>query len=479
MAVSISPSGDYSKRESAASAKVLKRLTALREQAAAENWTFEVGYTAALDFSLSQITGMVPPEDWQEQARRQNVAAESMKQPLPPSVGACDATASSFSWVDQGCVTPIRDQGSCGSCWAFGTHAAFEGSYAVINQDLVDTAEQQTLDCSGVGSCAGGWWAFQYLVDTGSTAETDYPYTAQDGTCQTGVQSLYTAAAWGYVDPSVEIPSVDALKGALCDYGPIAVAVTATPAFQGYTSGVFNEHSSATVNHAVTLVGWDDSMQAWRIKNSWGTAWGEAGYMWIAYDSNQIGYGAAWVQATIGAPTCQDGPTLIAQQQFNWPDQLQINTNANVTSVTFTLPQEMFVSVVAESSAALVSGSGPAQFQTGLYIDPTPNVMWTVSYRRGTLPATNQPVPVHTSMVMKLGAGIHTFYWKLWVAGFTVQFDSGTLTATAVPCSMGGQVTATLEAGAAQQVEEKDGLLIMSRPAGPELSVTVDNKAGS
>jgi hypothetical protein len=100
MAVSISPSGDYSKRESAASAKVLKRLTALREQAAAENWTFEVGYTAALDFSLSQITGMVPPEDWQEQARRQNVAAESMKQPLPPSVGACDATASpSAGWI--------------------------------------------------------------------------------------------------------------------------------------------------------------------------------------------------------------------------------------------------------------------------------------------------------------------------------------------------------------------------------------------
>ncbi len=190
---------------------------------------------------------MVAPEDWQEQARRQNVAAESMKQPMPPSIGACDATASSFSWVDEGRVTPVRDQGSCGSCWAFGTHGAFEGSYAVINQDLVDTAEQQTLDCSGAGSCGGGWWAFKYLVDTGSTDETDYPYTAQDGMCQTNVQSLYTAAAWGYVDP---------------------VAVAATLAFQAYTSGVFNENSSATIDHAVTLVGWDDSMQAWRIKNS-------------------------------------------------------------------------------------------------------------------------------------------------------------------------------------------------------------------
>lgn len=479
MAVSISPTGDYSKRESAAPSKIAKRLSTLREQAASESWTFEVGYTAALDFSLPQITGMVPPDDWQEQARQQNEVAESMMVAMPPSVGACDATAASFSWVDQGCVTPVRDQGACGSCWAFGTHGAFEGSFALINQDLIDTAEQQTLDCSGAGTCAGGWWAFQYLVDTGSTDEGEYPYQAQDGTCRTDVESLYLATTWGYVDPNVEIPSVDALKGALCSYGPIAVAVAATAPFQAYTSGVFNEGSNATINHAVTLVGWDDSLQAWRIKNSWGTAWGEAGYMWIAYGTNQIGYGAAWTQAKVAVPSCKDGPTLIAQQQFNWPDQLQFSANANVTSVTFTLPEEMFVSVTGESSAALVSGSAPAVFQTGLYTDPTPNVMWTVSYRRGTLPATDQPVPVHTSMVMKLGAGTHTFYWKLWIAGYTVQFDSGTLTALAVPCSMGGQVQVALQAGAAKQVEEQGGLLVTTSPAGSDLSVTVDNRAGS
>ena len=479
MAVSISPFGDYSKRESQASTKITRQLRGIRQKAASENWTFEVGYTAALDFSLPQITGMVAPEDWQSKARRQNVIAESMKEPMPPSLGACDATANSFSWVDQGCVTDVRDQGACGSCWAFGTHGAYEGSYAVINHDLVDTAEQQTLDCSGEGSCAGGWWAFQYLIDTGSTDETSYQYIAQDGTCRSNVTSTYTATTWGYVDPNSDVPSIDALKTALCAYGPLAVAVTATPAFQAYTSGVFNENSPATINHAVLLVGWDDSKQAWRIKNSWGTAWGEAGYMWIAYGSNQIGYAAAWVQAK-ATSTCPDGPTLLAQQQFLYsPNPTQINTDANVTSVTFTLPREMFVSVVAESSAALISGTAPARFVTGLYIDPAPNVMWTVSYRRGTLSATNQAVPVHTSMVMKLGAGTHTFYWKMWVSGFTVQFDSGTLTAIAVPCSMGGQVQAPMAAGVSQQVQAKDDLLIISNPADPNLSVTVNNSGES
>ena len=72
-----------------------------------------------------------------------------------------------------------------------------------------------------------------------------------------------------------------------------------TNLFQAYTTGVFNENASSNVNHMVTLVGWDDDLQAWLIKNSWGEYWGENGYMWINYFSNKIGYGAAWVQANI------------------------------------------------------------------------------------------------------------------------------------------------------------------------------------
>jgi hypothetical protein len=98
---------------------------------------------------------------------------------------------------------------------------------------------------------------------------------------------------------------VDRLKDALCKFGPLAVTVLATDAFQAYTGGdIFNECASGDINHAVTLIGWDDDKQAWLIKNSWGTGWGdtcgygsERGYMWIAYGCNKIGAYAAWVYA--------------------------------------------------------------------------------------------------------------------------------------------------------------------------------------
>ena len=93
------------------------------------------------------------------------------------------------------------------------------------------------------------------------------------------------------------IPSVPQLKQAICDHGPISVAVYATPAFIAYTHGVFNEVNTATINHAVMLTGWDEKTGAWHLKNSWSTGWGQSGYMWIRYNSNNVGFAAAWVQA--------------------------------------------------------------------------------------------------------------------------------------------------------------------------------------
>jgi hypothetical protein len=253
-----------------------------------------------------------------------------------------------------------------------------------------------------------------------------------------------------------------------------------TPAFKAYMSGVFNEGSNADINHAVTLVGWDDSQQAWRIKNSWGTGWGESGYMWIAYTANKIGYAASWVQAK-PVPVCEDGPSLIAYEFINWPDKKQFSSNANVASVTFTLPREMYVSFVAESSAAIAQGSAPQYFRTGLCTGQSPNTVWTASYRQGSFQAANQHVPVHTSFAMKLPAGIHTIYWRIWLSGYTIQFDSGTLTALAVPCSMGGQLQMELAPlGEIAQTMVDEEATITTRLAGrPDLYVTIDRSAGA
>jgi cathepsin L len=130
----------------------------------------------------------------------------------------------------------------------------------------------------------------------GVATETAYPYTATDTACKP-VPKIYYVTTWGYVIPTGGIPSVDQMKAALCEHGPLAIAVRVTDAFQAYTSGVFNEKAAGAINHAITLIGWDDKKHAWLIKNSWGTGWGEAGFMWIDYDSNSVGDGAAWVDA--------------------------------------------------------------------------------------------------------------------------------------------------------------------------------------
>ena len=106
------------------------------------------------------------------------------------------------------------------------------------------------------------------------------------------------ASAWGDVKyPPDKVPSVQELKTALLSYGPLAVLLVTDNCFSAYKSGVFNEDNKGNVNHAVLLIGWDDDRQAWLIKNSWGEKWGENGFAWIKYGSNNIGVFAAWIDA--------------------------------------------------------------------------------------------------------------------------------------------------------------------------------------
>jgi cathepsin L len=483
MATSITPSLNYAKRELGASNKIKSALAALRDEAATKQWTFEVGYTTAMDFATEQITGMKPPANWLEKAQQQNAMAKALEEQKQAALGQCVASAAKFNWADYNAVTPVKDQGNCGSCWAFGTHGAFEGSYAILYKAMINTAEQDTLDCSGIGDCGGGWWAYDYLIKTGSAEEANYPYVGSKHACSAGVERPYKAAVWGYVDSTVEIPSVAALKKALCDYGPLGVAVAVTAAFQAYKSGVFNESSNADINHAITLIGWDDSKQAWRIKNSWGVGWGESGYMWIAYGCNKIGYGASWVQAKPGqAPVCKDGPSLIAYDEFYWSaTDKQFSANANVLSVTFTLPKEMYVSVVADASAFVAKGTVPQSFRTGLYMDVATNTMFTASYRQGSFQAANQHVPVHSSYAAKLPAGTYTFYWKIWLSGYTIGFDSGTLTVMAMPCSMGGKLKVEQAAagGVLGMMAEGDATMVAMVAGLPDQQITIDRSSGS
>jgi cathepsin L len=298
----------YANRLRAAPPQIVQRLNALQAQIAQRHLTFTVGYTTAMDYPLEQITGAREPANYAQRGPSQNAFAnEAMSlennyaiiNHLPPIVLMCNAASGAFDWRNLGKVTPVKDQGGCGSCWDFAAMAAYESAYAIRNGVFINASEQDVLDCAGAGTCGGGWYmpVWDWMLTHRVANTSSLPYTAHDGACPAGLPGVYEDVAWGFVDPSGGVPSVAAIKAALCAHGPLAVAVMATPAFQAYTGGVLNEGPMNNFNHAVTIVGWDDSKHAWLIKNSWSTGWGLNGYIWIAYGSNNVGYHAAWVQA--------------------------------------------------------------------------------------------------------------------------------------------------------------------------------------
>jgi C1A family cysteine protease len=312
----------FRQREASAPAAIRSKLTRLRMLKAQHRWTFDPVYTTAMDRPLSQITGLKVPANLRQQMRTQNAKAvarlRSVRWRSPVNAALSNPGLRRFDWRTLSGSTGVRNQGSCGSCWDFAAHGALEGSWAIATREKLDTSEQNTLDCNGSDADCGGAHtsdAFEYLESFGTTLESTYPYRAASGACQVPPKPQpYHVLTWGYVEENDEIPSVAKLKAALCTYGPLAVCVWATDGFQSYGGGIFNErddgHFWQRTNHCVVLIGWDDDKHAWIIKNSWGTGWGtscgygsEMGYMWIDYDSNNIGFAAAWIVPQVVAHT--------------------------------------------------------------------------------------------------------------------------------------------------------------------------------
>jgi cathepsin L len=211
------------------------------------------------------------------------------------------ATAKAFDWSKFGVTGPIYTQGRTPYCWAFASIEALECSWRIRNKQNTALAVQPIIDHSRAKGGSVSVLGFRSLMLSGTSPLARYPYTGRPGVMRK-VPKAYRAVAYGLVAPGVGVPSTEALKEALLRHGPLVVSVHASQSFKDYRGGVYASRDrpgpgEQPTNHAVLLIGWNDKLGAWRIKNSWDVRWGIGGYMWIKYGSNNIGSFATWVRA--------------------------------------------------------------------------------------------------------------------------------------------------------------------------------------
>jgi C1A family cysteine protease len=233
--------------------------------------------------------------DWTVAERSNLLGLKNMPRQAPKDVKIYPApNGDSKNWVDDGAVTPVKDQGQCGSCWSFSATGGLEGAYFVAGNTLTSFSEEQLVECAGLAygnmACYGGWYysAWDYLKSNEAMTEDDYPYTSGNGgwsTCEydssVGVTNVKSYAAVTSNDP-------DQLAAAI-DTQPVSVAIEADKlVFQFYSSGVITGDScGTTLDHAVLAVGYgtEDGTDYFLVKNSWAETWGDAGYVKIGRTS--------------------------------------------------------------------------------------------------------------------------------------------------------------------------------------------------
>jgi len=198
----------------------------------------------------------------------------------------------SFDWRDKNAVTPVKDQGQCGSCWAFSATEEIESQWILKGHAAVDLAPQQIVDCDkSDGGCSGGDTptAYEYVIKAGGIEyEADYPYKAKDEKCNFKSSAVaVNITSWKYV---VKKKNETEMQSALYNAGPLSICVDAEP-WQHYTNGILSKNCGQKLDHCVELVGYgvdDDATLFWNIRNSWGTSWGESGYIRVERDHKNL-----------------------------------------------------------------------------------------------------------------------------------------------------------------------------------------------
>jgi len=205
-----------------------------------------------------------------------------------------------FDWRDKGAVTDVYDQGQCGSCWAFSATEAIESQWFLAGHSLVSLSPQQIVDCDkgrGDEGCNGGDTptAYEYVISAGGMDTVkDYPYTASDDSCSFKASSVAAKiSGWTYITKD---KNETEMQAKLLVMGPLSICVDAAP-WQFYVGGVVTSFCGDALDHCVLITGYDDAyvdwigqtVQIWKIRNSWGADWGESGYIYVERGSDLCG----------------------------------------------------------------------------------------------------------------------------------------------------------------------------------------------
>jgi len=230
-----------------------------------------------------------------------------------------NALPTSFDWTTQGAVTHIKDQGQCGSCWAFSSIGNIEGLWFNAGHTLTNLSEAELVDCSTTSfGCQGGWpfWAMKDILGSPAKGDVDtevsYPYSPEDGKCKFNKKTVGATIKnfTSYCNEQTPACTELQMQTLLVKFGPLSVCLNAGP-MQLYSSGVSVPSSCdpTQIDHCITLVGYgvDDTSKLpyWKLKNSWGASWGEKGYYRLVrgqapdQPSGRCGINVAVTSATI------------------------------------------------------------------------------------------------------------------------------------------------------------------------------------